>query len=125
VNPRTARHEQAGSDANSCAQLLLTFVFVQGAARPGGAVAIGRECEAFRRWVDGLGTEGNDALLQIRQYGFTYDPAALRAQLGRALLGCEPQGLPARVGRRLLEMLAGLDGTACVLLEERRAAGAS
>jgi hypothetical protein len=103
---------------------LLAFVCVGGAAaRPAGAVALGGECEAFRRWVDGLAAEGNEAVLQIRQYGFTYDLAGLRSQLCRALLACPQQPAAARVGRRLLELLSRLEGGACLLLEESRCAG--
>jgi hypothetical protein len=100
---------------------LVAFVCVEGLrASPAGAVALGRECDAFRDWVDGLAAEGNEVVLQIRQYGFTYDVAGLRVQLYRALLACPQQGTaPARVGRRLLELLSRLEGAACLLLEER------
>jgi hypothetical protein len=80
-------------------------------------VAVGRECEAFRRWIDSLAPEGNEAVLQLRQCGFTYDLAGLGAQLGRALQTCTRRE-PAEVGRRLLGLLSGLEGASCFLLEE-------
>jgi hypothetical protein len=83
-----------------------------------GAVATGSECEAFRRWIDGLTGEGNEALVQVREYGFTYDLVALRVQLSRAL-EAYPAGVACRgVGRRLLDLLARVQGAACFLLEE-------
>jgi hypothetical protein len=84
-----------------------------------GAVATGLECDAFRRWIDGLQEEGNEALVQVRQWGFTYDLSALQVQLRRALEANPPEGLAGwGVGRRLLELLARLQGAACFLLEE-------
>jgi hypothetical protein len=81
-------------------------------------VATGGECEAFRRWIDGLTAEGHEALVQVRQYGFTYDLPALRVQLARAL-EVAPDGPASRgVGRRLLDLLGRLQGAACFLLEE-------
>jgi hypothetical protein len=86
---------------------------------PAGAVATGGECEEFRRWVDTLAAEGNEALVQVRQWGFTYDLKALQVQLSRALLVSTPAPVCRRVGRRLLELLARLQDAACFLLEER------
>jgi hypothetical protein len=76
-------------------------------------VATGLECDDFRCWIDGLKEEGNEALVQLRQWGFTYDLSALQLQLRRALQASPPQGTAGRgVGRRLLELLARLQGGA-------------
>jgi hypothetical protein len=82
-----------------------------------GAVAAGAECEAFRLWVDGLAPEGAGALVQLRQYGFTYELADLEAQLRRALGGGPAGPLTRLVAQRLLALLAGRPEAACFLLE--------
>jgi hypothetical protein len=82
-----------------------------------GAVAAGAECEAFRLWVDGLTPSGVGALVQLRHYGFTYDLAALAAELQGALGGGPAGPLTRLVGQRLLALLAGHPEAACFLLE--------
>ena len=84
-----------------------------------GPVATGPECEAFRGWVDGLVREGHETLLQLRQCGFTYDLAKLRAQLSRALQTGPTETVCWIVGQRLLDLLSRLPGAACFFLEER------
>jgi hypothetical protein len=113
------RHDSAGP---ACDPALLAYFSVSGTrVVPAGAVATGLECDAFRRWIDGLQEEGNEALVQVRQWGFTYDLSALQVQLRRALEANPPEGLAGwGVGRRLLELLARLQGAVCFLLEEKR-----
>jgi hypothetical protein len=103
------------------ARALLAFFSVSGGGVvPAGAVAKGLECDAFRTWIDGLTEEGNEALVQVRQWGFTYDLTALQTQLRRALEANPPNGLMGRiVARRLLELLGRLQGAVCFLLEEK------
>jgi hypothetical protein len=99
--------------------LLASFCIGGTNAVPAGAIATGSECEAFRRWIDGLTVEGNEALMQLREWGFTYELATLRRQLSRALEVRPPEEPGCRgVGRRLLELLARLQHAACFLLEE-------
>ena len=83
-----------------------------------GPVATPAECEAFRRWLDELPPQTYQALLQVRWHGFTYDLAALHAQLTRALGAVPPGPEGGMVGRRLLVLLAQLRGATCFLLEE-------
>jgi hypothetical protein len=105
-------------EAREQTNALLAFVCEgRSGVRPAGTVAVGRECDAFRRWIDALPAEGYEAVLQLRECGFTYDLAGLGAQLGRALRAC-PSQEPAKVGRRLLALLSRLEGAACFLLEE-------
>jgi hypothetical protein len=85
---------------------------------PAGVVASGRECAAFRQWIDELPGEGLGALLQLRQYGFVYDLGELEAQLFRALRD-RPAGPLARiVGQRVLNLLAAHPSAVCFFLEE-------
>jgi hypothetical protein len=114
----------AGARAAGTARALVASFSAGGrGAVPAGAVATGVECEAFRRWIDSLAAEGHEALLQLRECGFSYDLAALRAQLARAMQAT-PAGPGCRgVARRLLELLSRLQGAACFFLEEARAAG--
>jgi hypothetical protein len=101
-----------------CSRALHASAFILGVRMPAGTVATGVECEAFRRWIDALPEQGNEALVQVRQWGFTYDLAALRAQLTRAL-EVNPTGFGCRgVARRLLDLLGRLHGATCFLLEE-------
>jgi hypothetical protein len=94
------------------------FCDPSGLTVPAGVVAAGRECSAFRLWIDDLPESGNDVLLQLRGCGFAYDLAELEAQLRQALR-CGPAGPLARiVGQRVLELLASHHGAVCILLEE-------
>jgi hypothetical protein len=81
-----------------------------------GAVAVGGECTAFRCWIDGLPPQGNDAILQLRQSGFTYDLGALDAQLRRALQQGPAGPLVRLVAQRLLTLLAVHRNAGCLLL---------
>src|SRR5947209_3661802 len=65
---------------DSARALLASFHGEEARVRLAGPVATGSECDAFRRWIDGLTGEGNEALVQVRECGFTYDLAALRLQ---------------------------------------------
>jgi hypothetical protein len=85
---------------------------------PAGAVASGKECSAFRLWIDGLPARGNDALLQLRSCGFSYDLDNLRAQLFRALRDGPAGPLARIVGQRVLDLLAAHRDAVCFLLEE-------
>jgi hypothetical protein len=100
-------------------RFLLASIRTPEGLTPAGPVAAGiGECEAFRLWVDGLAPEGNEALMQLRQYGFTCDLVTLAAQLRRAL-EAGPAGPVSRiVGQRLLGLLARLPPEGCFFLEE-------
>jgi hypothetical protein len=87
-------------------------------------VAEDSESAAFRRWVNSLPATGNDALMQLRQYGFTYELARLEDQLRRALLHGFAGSLARIVGQRLLALLATCPSAACLLVGEERAAAA-
>jgi len=51
-----------------------------------GVVATGRECAAFRLWVDALPVQGYWTLMQVRNYGFADDLIELaRRDLKRAM----------------------------------------
>jgi hypothetical protein len=102
----------------NCPRALVASAFILGARMPVGSVATGVECESFRRWIDALPEQGNEALVQLRQWGYTYDLPALRAQLKRAV-EAHPAGAGCRgVARRLLDLLGRLQGAVCFLLEE-------
>jgi hypothetical protein len=108
----------SGTIWSDCSRALHASAFLLGARVPVGTVATGVECEAFRRWIDALPEQGNDSLVQLRQWGYTYDLAALRVQLKRAL-EVHPAGIACRgVARRLLDLLGRLQGAVCFLLEE-------
>jgi hypothetical protein len=85
---------------------------------PAGVVAAGRECAAFRLWIDGLPEPGNSALLQLRQYGFVYDLPELEAELRRALQDGPAGPLARIVGQRVLDLVAAHPGAVCFFLEE-------
>jgi hypothetical protein len=88
-----------------------------GTVRPAGDVAVGGECAAFRSWVEALPPQGNHAILQLRELGFTYDLGELESQLRRALR-LQPAGpLVWRVGQRVLELLAMHRNSGCFLLD--------
>jgi hypothetical protein len=89
-----------------------------------GAVAVGGECMAFRCWVDELPSQGNEAILQLRQYGFTYDLRELEAQLRRALRQGPAGPLARLVGQRVLAILAVHGNAGCFLLGLEQHAGA-
>jgi hypothetical protein len=83
-----------------------------------GVVAAGRECAAFRQWIDGLPEPGNGALLQLRQYGFVYDLCELEAALRRALRDGPAGPLARLVGQRVLDLVTAHPGAVCFFLEE-------
>ena len=56
----TIHEMQAGREC-----LRAHFCAPMGRPLPAGPVAAGRECLAFRLWVDGLAEQGNEALLQL------------------------------------------------------------
>jgi hypothetical protein len=103
------------------ARALLAFFSARGArVVPAGTVAPALECDAFRTWIDGLKEEGNEALVQVRQWGFTDELSALQTQLRRALEATPPNGLMGLiVAWRLLTLLGRLQGAVCFLLEEK------
>jgi hypothetical protein len=94
-----------------------------GKVMPAGDVAVGGECAAFRSWVDGLPPQGHDAILQLRQSGFTYDLGELEAQLRRALRLQSAGPIAWRVGQRVLELLAMHRNADCFLLDLEQPAG--
>jgi hypothetical protein len=108
----------AGSRSRPAHALLASFCVAGRAPVSAGAVATPTECEAFRHWLDELPPEDYEALLQVRRHGFTYDVAALHAQLSRALAAVPPGPEGDAAGRRLLGLLAQLAGATCFLLEE-------
>jgi hypothetical protein len=100
--------------------LLASYCTGKDRAEPAGPVAAGAECDAFRLWVEGLPPAGHQSLVQLREWGFTYDLAGLRAELARALQAVPPGPGCGGVVRRLLGLLARLPGAVCFLLEEAR-----
>ncbi len=83
-----------------------------------GDVALGRECAAFRLWIDDLPAQGNDALMQLRGCGFAYDLASLKEQLLRALRDGPAGPLARIVGQRVLSLLSTHPDAICFFLEE-------
>jgi hypothetical protein len=81
-------------------------------------VAAGRECAAFRLWIDDLPEEGYYALMQLRGCGFSYDLIELETQLIRALQEGPAGPLARIVGQRVLNLLAAHHDAVCFLLEE-------
>jgi hypothetical protein len=94
------------------------FCDSSGSTLPAGVVAAGRECAAFRQWIDGLSPSGTDALMQLREYGFVYDLDGLENQLMHALAAGPTGPLTRIVAQRLLDLLAAHYGAVCFLLEE-------
>ncbi len=94
------------------------FCEPDGRAAPAGVVATGRECAAFRLWIDDLPAEGYGALLQLRACGFAYDLIDLETQLIHALRKRQAGPLARIVGQRLLDLLADHHDAACFFLEE-------
>jgi hypothetical protein len=94
------------------------FVDRAGRELPASVVAVGAEAEAFRRWVDDLPPAGNEALMQLRQYGFICDLAALEAELLHTLTTGPAGPLARAVGQRVLDLLAGRGDAVCLLLDE-------
>src|SRR5205823_5418837 len=82
-------------------RLWANFCEPSGSMAPGGAVAKGKESVAFRLWIDSLPAEGNEILFQLRECGFAYDLADLRAQLARALRAGPAGPLARVVGQRV------------------------
>ncbi len=99
-------------------RLWANFSEPSGSIAPGGAIATGKESAAFRLWIDSLPPEGNAALLQLREYGFAYDLAELKDQLGRALQVGPVGPLSRVVGQRLLALLVVHREATCFFLEE-------
>jgi hypothetical protein len=89
-----------------------------GRLAPAGVVASGRECTAFRLWIDDLPLEGYGVLQQLRGCGFAYDLIDLETQLIHALRAGPAGPLARIVGQRLLDLLAGHHDAACFFLEE-------
>ncbi len=100
--------------------LLASYCTGKERAELAGPVAAGAECDAFRLWVEGLPPGRHQSLLQLREWGFTYDLAGLQTELARALHAVPPGPGCGGVVRRLLGLLARLQGAACFLLEEKR-----